>query len=178
MASLTAATVPEDHTSTAVTSRAGRPEMVTKDTKIANKQKWVVFTEAPEKGEVVSGFQYGQELAFANDGGTIYAVSNKLPPTGQPATFGELSGKGVIKEPITGTEFSLKSGKVVGKWCPSLVGNLFGLLIKEQDVPTFQARKKGNKVEALINVNAKAQFEQQYWRGVLDAQGKVDGGYY
>merc|ERR1711988_1751073 len=34
------------------------------------------------------------------------------------------------------------------------------------------------KVEALINVNAKAQFEQKYWRGVLDAQGKVDGGYY
>ena len=27
-------------------------------------------------------------------------------------------------------------------------------------------------------VNLKAQFESNYWRGVLDAQGKVDGGYY
>ena len=41
-----------------------------------------------------------------------------------------------------------------------------------------QVRAKGGKVEALINVNAKAQFEQKYWRGVLDSQGKVDGGYY
>ena len=41
-----------------------------------------------------------------------------------------------------------------------------------------QVRKQGGKVQALINVNAKAQFEQNYWRGVLDSQGKVDGGYY
>eukprot|EP00966_Prymnesium_polylepis_P114925 2655877-Prymnesium_polylepis.2 len=44
--------------------------------------------------------------------------------------------------------------------------------------PADQVRKKGNSVQALINVNAKAQFEQKYWRGVLDSQGKVDGGYY
>jgi len=43
---------------------------------------------------------------------------------------------------------------------------------------SVKVRKTGGKVEALINVNAKAQFEQKYWRGVLDAQGKVDGGYY
>ena len=41
-----------------------------------------------------------------------------------------------------------------------------------------QVRKQGSKVQALINVNAKAQFEQNYWRGILDSQGKVDGGYY
>ena len=41
-----------------------------------------------------------------------------------------------------------------------------------------QVRKNGKNVQALINVNAKAQFEQKYWRGVLDSQGKVDGGYY
>jgi len=39
-------------------------------------------------------------------------------------------------------------------------------------------RKQGGYVQALINVNAKAQFEQKYWRGILDSQGKVDGGYY
>ena len=33
-------------------------------------------------------------------------------------------------------------------------------------------------VQVLINVNAKAQFESNYWRGILDSQGKVDGGYY
>jgi hypothetical protein len=39
-------------------------------------------------------------------------------------------------------------------------------------------RKQGGSVQVQINVNAKAQFESKYWRGVLDAQGKVDGGYY
>jgi hypothetical protein len=42
----------------------------------------------------------------------------------------------------------------------------------------FQSRVQGGNVQCLINVNAKAQFEQGYWRGVLDSQGKVDGGYY
>ena len=45
-------------------------------------------------------------------------------------------------------------------------------------VTAVQVRKQGSKVQALINVNAKAQFEQNYWRGILDSQGKVDGGYY
>ena len=42
----------------------------------------------------------------------------------------------------------------------------------------FPCRKSGGAVQALVNINAKAQFEQGYWRGILDAQGKVDGGYY
>jgi hypothetical protein len=47
------------------------------------------------------------------------------------------------------------------------------------DVPVYPVRKTlGGNIEVLINVNAKAQFEQKYWRGVLDSQGKVDGGYY
>ena len=47
-------------------------------------------------------------------------------------------------------------------------------------VPLFAVpvRKQGGQVQVQINVNAKAQFESKYWRGVLDAQGKVDGGYY
>lgn len=59
------------------------------------------------------------------------------------------------------------------------VGRLiFGNLIKEQNLQVFPVRSLGGKVQARVNVNAKAQFEQKYWRGVLDAQGKVDGGYY
>ena len=47
-------------------------------------------------------------------------------------------------------------------------------------IPLFAVpvRKQGGSVQVQINVNAKAQFESKYWRGVLDAQGKVDGGYY
>ena len=32
--------------------------------------------------------------------------------------------------------------------------------------------------QALLDVNAKKRFDAGYWRGILDAQGKVDGGYY
>jgi len=148
---------------------------------IKNKMVWVDFAKSSDvqPGDIVSGFRYGQEIAIANEkGGGVYALSNKLPPTGQPATFGELAGKGVIVEPITKTQFSLKTGKPIGTWCPSPVGRLFSLLVGPQSVPVYPCRKSGNNVQVLINVNAKAQFEANYWRGVLDAQGKVDGGYY
>jgi len=46
-------------------------------------------------------------------------------------------------------------------------------------VGVYPVRKSlGGNIEVLINVNAQAQFEQSYWRGILDSQGKVDGGYY
>jgi len=150
--------------------------------KIANKQVWVDFASAAEckPGTVVSGFRYGQEIAIATEkAGGQFALSNKLPPTGQPATFGELVGKGQIVEPVSQTAFNMKTGKPVGTWCPSPIGKLIlGRLVGPTDVPVYPCRKSGNNVQVLINVNAKAQFEQNYWRGVLDAQGKVDGGYY
>jgi len=145
--------------------------------KIASKNIWVPVTEMPANGEIVSGFKYNVEVAVANDGGKLYGFINKMPPTGQPATFATIEDKCLV-EPITKTKFSLQSGKVVGTFCPGGIGKLFGFLVPEQDMDTVQVRAKGGKVEALINVNAKAQFEQKYWRGILDAQGKVDGGYY
>ena len=83
--------------------------------------------------------------------------------------------------PVTKTVFSLRDGKPQGKWCPSPPGIgpiLFDLITSPTSIPTFPVRKQGGSLQALVNVNAKAQFESNYWRGVLDAQGKVDGGYY
>lgn len=148
---------------------------------IADKQVWVTFAPASEcqPGTIVSGFQYGQELAIACEpGGKLYAMSNKMPPTSQPATFGELEGGGIIREPVSQTKFSMKTGKPVGPWCPGPVGKIIGFLVSPTDMIVFPVRKSGNQVQCLINVNAKKQFEASYWRGVLDAQGKVDGGYY
>jgi len=145
---------------------------------IKSKNVWVNFCEDVKPGEIDAGFQYGQEIAIVNDGGTLYAMSNKMPPTSQPVTFANLLGKGIIQEPITLTKFSLKTGKPVGDWCPSLVGKAFSLLVAPSNVPVYPCRKNGKNVQVLINVNAKQQFEAKYWRGVLDAQGKVDGGYY
>jgi len=162
----------------ALAARSADPEM--SGGAIPTKKSWISFVSAKEcpPGQIASGFRYGQEIAIANDKGNLYAIANKLPPTGQPATFATLEGKGLMKEPVTGTLFNMKTGKPVGEWCPSLVGKLFRLLVGPQDVTVYPVRKSGNNIEVQINVNAKAQFEANYWRGVLDSQGKVDGGYY
>ena len=97
----------------------------------------------------------------------------------QPATLGTIVEGDCIVDPISSTAYSLKTGKVVGPWCPAPIAKLiFSRLIAPQDVQVFQVKKEGSAIKVLINVNAKAQFESTYWRGVLDAQGKVDGGYY
>ena len=36
-----------------------------------------------------------------------------------------------------------------------------------------QVRESGGFVEVLLDVDAKAEFEKKYWKGILDAQGKV-----
>ena len=150
---------------------------------VPTKKVWVSFVNGADAkpGSITSGFQYGQELAIVceNDG-TLYACSNKVPPTGQPATYAQFGlKKGTIIEPITQTAYDLKTGKHVGKWCPGGIGKLIiGRLVGPQTLTTFPVKREGGSVKCLINVNAKAQFEQGYWRGVLDSQGKVDGGYY
>eukprot|EP00320_Phaeocystis_rex_P014466 CAMPEP_0119055994 /NCGR_PEP_ID=MMETSP1178-20130426/708_1 /TAXON_ID=33656 /ORGANISM="unid sp, Strain CCMP2000" /LENGTH=202 /DNA_ID=CAMNT_0007036669 /DNA_START=1 /DNA_END=610 /DNA_ORIENTATION=- len=149
---------------------------------VPDKKVWVSWIDAADAkpGTINSGFRYGQEIAIVCDPkGGLFAMSNKMPPTGQPTTFAKFGEKGTVVEPITLTEFSTKTGKQVGTWCPSPVGRLLiGRLTSPSDIPVFPVRKQGNSVQVQINVNAKAQFESKYWRGILDAQGKVDGGYY
>lgn len=147
---------------------------------VPTKKAWVTLIEASQvpPGTIEAGFVKGQEIAVANDNGKLYALSNKMPPTGQPANFGTMLGKGILEEPITKTQFNMATGKVVGPWCPKGPGFIVGKLVKEQGVPVFPVRKQGNSIQVQINVNAKAQFEENYWRGILDAQGKTDGAYY
>merc|ERR1719174_1329017 len=155
-----------------------------KGKKIPVKNVWtpMVSVEDVKPGTITSGFKYGIEVAIVCDQkGSLFGLSNKMPPTGQPVTFARFDPKdmSVLQEPITGTQFNTKTGKVVGKWCPNAIGRLLiGRITTPDNIQTYQVRKSGNVVEAKINVNAKAQFEQNYWVGVLDAQGKVDGGYY
>lgn len=82
-----------------------------------------------------------------------------------------------------GTLFRLSDGEVkdAESWLPGppLIGNLLRVLFSEpQGVPTYTVRENGSKMQVLVNVNAKAQYEKQYWKGLLDATGKTDGGYY
>lgn len=164
-----------------VASRAASVSMIDKNKKIPTKNVWVSIVPASEAkpNTITSGFQYGIEVAVVCDSkGTLYGFSNKMPPTGQPTTFATVAD-GCVVEPVTATKYNLKTGKLVGTWCPNPIGRLLiGRVTQPQDLQTYPVRKQGGNVQALINVNAKAQFEQSYWRGILDSQGKVDGGYY
>jgi len=162
-------------------SRAGAVTMIDKSKVIKDKPVWVSMVSASEvkPGTITSGFQYGIEVAIVcDDKGQLSGFSNKMPPTGQPTTFATIEGKKLV-EPVTLTEYDIKSGKQLGTWCPSPIGRLIiGRITTPQDLQPYKVRKQGANIQALINVNAKAQFEQKYWRGILDSQGKVDGGYY
>ena len=129
--------------------------------KIPSKNAWVTFADSSEivKGGVISGFSFGQELAIAcTKNGQLYAMANKLPPTGQPATLGKVTDDGkAIVEPLCGTAFDLKTGKPVGKWCPYPLGQLvFGRLIGPSDVAVFKVRQQGGKVQVRHGTTNKA----------------------
>ena len=109
------------------------------------KNVWTAFVAASDvpPGTIGSGFRKGQEIAVVNDNGKLYAMSNKLPPTGQPATLGKLetlNGQRVIVDTLSGSCFSLKTGKPTGPWCPSTVGRLIiGRLVSPTDVPVCES---------------------------------------
>lgn len=158
--------------------------------KIPDKKAWAVVpgVKKPAPGKAAGGLATagskssgGLDICIVCDkGGKLYALGNKAPPTGQPLEFGKVdSAAGTISDPTFGTKFSLKTGQVVGQWMPGGVGFLLKNLFNEPSgVSVFPVRAKGDKVEVQINVNALVQFEQPFWKGILDAQGLDSGSYY
>uniref|UniRef100_A0A7S2E968 Rieske domain-containing protein n=1 Tax=Trieres chinensis TaxID=1514140 RepID=A0A7S2E968_TRICV len=138
----------------------------------------VAVDKLPKPGLATSGVAGGLAICIAVDpSGSVFALGDKCPPVNQPLSFGRVS-EGTIEDPVLGTKFSLKTGEVVGPWCPSGIGKLLGGLFEPSGVPVYPVKKAGANIEVQVDVNAKANFESQYWSGVLDAQGKADGKYY
>ena len=139
----------------------------------------ITIEELPKPGKATSGVAGGLAICIAVDPkGSVYALGDKCPPINQPLSFGKVGTDGTIADPVLGTKFSLKTGEVVGPWCPSGIGKLLGGLFEPIGVPTFPVKTTGGFVTVQVDVNAKANFEANYWTGVLDAQGKADGKYY
>jgi len=146
------------------------------------KNVWTTVCDAKElkPATLTAAFGAGQDILIATDkGGKIFATANVCPHIGTPLDQGTVEGNTIVC-PLHRSAFDLKSGQLVGPWCPAppLIGPLTGKLKSPRSLQTFQARKQGNKVQVLLDVNAKARFDANYWRGILDSQGKVDGGYY
>jgi len=133
----------------------------------------------PAPGSATSGVAGGLAICVAVDpSGSVYALGDKCPPINQPLSFGKVNVDGTIQDPVLGTKFSLKSGEVVGDWCPSGLGKLLGAVFTPSGVPTYPVKKNGKSIDVQVDVNAKLNFEAEYWTGILDAQGKSDGKYY
>mmetsp|Transcript_42518 Transcript_42518/g.113458 ORF Transcript_42518/g.113458 Transcript_42518/m.113458 type:complete len:157 (-) Transcript_42518:305-775(-) len=76
------------------------------------------------------------------------------------------------------SRFNLENGQVEGKWCPGGIGFIVGKLVSAEGVPTYKVKKSGAFIQVEVDVAYKQNYESNYWRGILDAQGKTDGGYY
>merc|ERR1719258_248797 len=180
LAPLAAALQPTLPTST----RAARPstalQMVYGKTR-ASARKFVPAVSQSElsPGKAVSGICAGLDICIAVDtDGSVYALCNKSPVLGTPMAAGRVSD-GLIKDPLTGTSFNVRSGAVEGPWCPNFPFRacLFSV-IEPTGLPVFKCKTGGGAVQVEVDVNAKTNFESGYWKGILDAQGKTDGGYY
>lgn len=134
--------------------------------------------DIPEVGRATSGVAGGLAICIANDGGKLWALGDKCPPINQPLSFGKVED-GCICDPVLGTKFNLKTGQVAdGDWCCSPIGKIVGGLFESGGVPTYSCKANKNVVEVQVDVNYKANYESDYWAGLLDAQGKSNGKYY
>merc|ERR1712051_724727 len=129
----------------------------------------ISLKDLPKPGFATSGVAGGLAICIAVDPkGSVYALGDKCPPVNQPLSFGKVNDDGTIEDPVLGTKFSLKTGKVVS-WCPAGVGKLIGGIFEPTGVPTFKVRQSSGTIQVEVDVNAKANFEANYWSGVLDA---------
>eukprot|EP00968_Pinguiococcus_pyrenoidosus_P009706 scaffold754_cov248-Pinguiococcus_pyrenoidosus.AAC.22 len=141
----------------------------------------VLLGSALTGGELVPVETDGLSLLIAADtDGSIYCIANVCPHLGTPLDQGTVAN-GVIVCPLHKTAFSLKTGDVVGEWCPfpPILGPMvLGKLEPAKNVAIFPVRSSGSSIQVQVNKNLKSEFESNYWAGLLDAKGKATGEYY
>jgi len=120
-------------------------------------------------------------LVGKTESGTLFCVGNLCPHIGTPMSEGADVIGDVIVCPLHGSSFKTTNGELID-WCPSppIIGPLTGLLVDKKSLLIFDVRSSflGGDIEVLVDTNAKKAYEANYWKGLLDAQGKNDGTYY
>lgn len=145
-------------------------------------EAWVPLVEVADisPGELRGVIAAGQSVLVSCDyDGQVYACANVCPHLGTPLTDGAVAD-GVLTCAQHKSSFDLSTGEIVGGWCPfpPLIGPLLGLLKGPQPLPVYAVRENSGTIEALLNVEAREDFEKNYWQGLLDARGKATGDYY
>lgn len=143
---------------------------------------WVPLIETSEigPGELKAVVVAQQQILVSCDyDGQVYASANICPHLGTPLVDGDIAD-GVLTCAQHKSSFDLSTGELVGQWCPfpPIVGPLLGKLQGARPLTVFAVRENAGSIEALLNVEAKADYEKNYWRGILDATGKATGSYY
>jgi len=120
-------------------------------------------------------------LIGKDEGGRLFCVGNLCPHIGTPMSEGADVIGDVIVCPLHGSSFKTTTGELID-WCPTppIIGPLTGLVIEKKNLAVFDVRSSflGGDIEILVDTNAKRAYEADYWKGILDAQGKDDGTYY
>jgi len=120
-------------------------------------------------------------LVGKDEDSNIFAVANLCPHIGTPMSEGADVIGDIIVCPLHGSSFSTKTGELFD-WCPSppIIGPLTGLVVERKELLIFDSRVAffGDDIEVLVDTNAKRAYEKDYWKGILDAQGKNDGTWY
>jgi nitrite reductase/ring-hydroxylating ferredoxin subunit len=151
---------------------------------VAKAEAWVrvVPSSAVATGKQADALVAGTPVLTGRySNGKVWAIGAKNSATGTEMFGGKVDEAAqTLTDPQWGTKYSLVNGDVVGKWCPSppIIGSLIGALFPPQGVWVPEVRESNGYVEVKLDVDAKAEFEKKFWKGILDAQGKADGGYY
>ncbi|CAE8738689.1 unnamed protein product [Polarella glacialis] len=122
-------------------------------------------------------------LLGKTEAGKLFGVGNLCPHIGTPMSEGADVIGDVIVCPLHGSSFKVTTGELLD-WCvsPPIIGPLTGLLIEKKNLLIFEVRESGifggGDIEVLVDTNAKKAYEADYWKGLLDAQGKDDGSFY
>jgi len=122
-------------------------------------------------------------LVGRTEAGKLFTVGNLCPHIGTPMSEGADVIGDVIVCPLHGSSFKVTTGELLD-WCvsPPIIGPLTGLLIEKKNMLIFECRESGifggGDIEVLVDTNAKKAYEADYWKGLLDAQGKDDGSFY
>ncbi|CAK0825476.1 unnamed protein product [Prorocentrum cordatum] len=120
-------------------------------------------------------------LVGKTEAGKLFCVGNLCPHLGTPMSEGADVIGDTIVCPLHGSSWKVGDGELID-WCPSppIIGPLTGLVIEKKKLAIFEARSGffGGDIEVQVDTNAKKAYEADYWKGILDAQGKNDGTYY